>query len=185
MNRLVALLRALLLMMATMIQPCISLGAYMEMIINNGIAPKVAEPCNFFDNIRINTCFAPSGARRFLRSSNNIVSANATHHQQQLQQQHQRQAYPLICKDLCAGFAPKTCRAKQCEGYRRDLQHDLVEQYDENHSRNLFLDMAICNTTIDTTNICLNMILWSLSANCRAFYNPKLRTATCRLFELC
>ena len=64
-------------------------------------------------------------------------------------------AYPLYCKDSCRGFAPRTCRAVNCVGYRRKM---VEEMQCANTTALINADLAYYSSTNQLSSSCQSLV---------------------------
>lgn len=81
-----------------------------RVLFNEGLDSATAGSCTATDDTKINSVIAAS-------------SSNSTYIKRSLRagewQYEERQLWPAKCRNNCLGYAPRTCRATDCVGYRR------------------------------------------------------------------
>jgi hypothetical protein len=144
-------------------------------LFNNGVEDASLVGCNADDDVKIDMIFNQSGYdatyvnRNLLRSENkNDLHEN---HERELQLWHPK------CKKECAGWAPRTCRATDCVGYRRQLGKATTAI----NQRGLQSGKSFsCTTQVNYLHTELNNLVTNnlVSTDCKTLLN-KPRNVTC------
>jgi hypothetical protein len=90
-----------------------------RILFNNGLDDASSGSCNTADNLKIDTIVTLSGYN-ITYGKRNLLRSDKKN---DLPDDHERelQLWPPKCKNNCAGWATRTCRATDCVGYRRQL----------------------------------------------------------------
>jgi hypothetical protein len=127
----------------------------LRVMFNNGVlSPGMS--CNSADWVQV--LKAVSLRRRFLRQTNDTLDENIA--DDPVSKGSARKLpvvfYPASCKTSCLGFAPGTCVAPACKGYRRDLDEATAEQ--NNRDLQSSYNDAWCSAAQNAANICLDAL---------------------------
>ena len=108
-------------------------------LFNNGI-PLYGASCDYADMRALKLIFQQYSYRK-LRRVQVLVETREMDFDKDVARKHKERQlpyYPPYCKDSCKGFAPRTCLAANCKGYRRNLQNE-----DRDLEASATCDMAI------------------------------------------
>jgi hypothetical protein len=131
-------------------------------LFNNGVDDASAGSCNAVDYGKIDTIFTNSakpatyGKRNLLRSE----STTDLHENEE----RELQLWHPACKNNCAGWAPTTCRATGCVGYRRQLSKATTA------TKQRDLQVA-CSTQVNYLNTEFNKLVTNnlVTPSCKTF----------------
>jgi hypothetical protein len=138
-----------------------------RVIFNNGVTPTEATFCDVSDSLKIDFAFRPIVRVRYLReTTETMVDTNVESTDIEIVDTHvDRELWPAYCKNNCAGYAPGTCRATGCVGYRRRDRRQAQTLSCSDHSLQI--------------NALLDDVMTKVSSTCAVFLNPVNRKTEC------
>lgn len=130
-------------------------------IFNNGFTSSYGAKCE--KDWEIEKIDAVFRNRRLLRWNNST-------HLESLPEASLREllTYSRKCKNLCAKYAPRTCRVKGCLGFRNLATNEEDRSLQDS-----------CSTEINLLHAKLDKVMSQVTANCKSFLDRNKRRATC------
>ena len=147
--------------------PAVNAAIQIRYLFNNG-ASMAGVTCTENDKFLLTSIFQQYNYRNLRQASSKVkIEDREMDFDTDVARKHKERQlpyYPPECKNACKGFAPNTCAAANCKGYRRELAEDNEET---NEERNLQMANA-CQIAQTNINIQLtNIINSGLSASCK------------------
>lgn len=143
----------------------VSADVMVRYVFNNGVSPKADTYCSDSDNGKIDEIFKLGSNRRHLRH-NNAKEAMP----------RELKTYPRYCKNNCVKYAPGTCRATNCLGFRRSLNRvgRREASVPAEHAQTCSESLTTIQKQLD------ELILKNLVSNtCKVFLKNSTRTSAC------
>ena len=139
-----------------------------RLLFNNGVTPTDDMFCSISDNAHIDNVFKPIKRVRYLREAamDPTANSNITSNDVELADTHiDRELWPTYCKNNCAGYAPGTCRATNCVGYRRKGRRQA--------------QTLTCADQVEAVHAELDAVMTKVSSTCALYLTRDNRIAEC------